>query len=264
MSNTMLADKSYQLILSDCLNGEKVVTRGHTCYRTIGMSATFHETPLVCLRKTSWKNCLREWEWFMSGSDTIDDLDPRVRHWWEPFADDGRVLYNYGVQFRDFKGHSYVIHSLDQIDYLVHGIKDHPHSRRNVITTWNTADMAEPGNPLTNCHGTVIQAFVTHGKLSLLTYQRSVDVIVGLPHNWLQYWAFLLWLSHKTGLEPSGLTWIGGDIHVYEQHLDLAGRILSQRQQVSPKLVYKSTNQDFLACDFRLEGDYKPAITEYT
>src|SRR5690606_26897284 len=126
------------------------------------------------------------------GSEDIKDLHPSVRPWWEPWANiEGQVLFNYSDQFRAFAGTDGRV--VDQIEYLIDGIKNHPYSRRNVITTWNAADMTNPACPITNCHSTVTQAFVNpDNSLHLVTYQRSVDVICGLPHNWIQYWSFLL------------------------------------------------------------------------
>jgi thymidylate synthase len=187
---------------------------------------------------------------------------------------------NYSVQFRgfaDMDDDGYYGNTFDQIAYLVKGIKDHPYSRRNVITTWNTAEMADPECPITNCHGTVIQVFVDKkNKLHLVTYQRSVDVIVGMPHNIFQYWAFLMWLAHRGGREVGTLTWIGGDIHIYDTHKDLARRIvdlnntwkLGRLTHVfsttidTLNLIYKPTSEEFLAEDFSLDGVYNPCIMD--
>lgn len=245
--------------------GESVETRNSKCLRIVCECVTFLHTPLVSVRKTAWLNALREWEWFMSGSHNINDLHPAVRSWWEPWADkDGWIPYNYSSQFRHYRNVPGG-RPVDQIQVLVDGVKNHPFSRRNVITTWNTADMLRPENPITNCHGTVIQAFVSpkSNKLSLVTYQRSIDSVCGLPHNWIQYWAFLLWLAHRGGRSVGELKWIGGDVHLYEAHKDLARRmIVVQTPQEPPELIYTPSGDDFKADDFKLEGEYAPVIVE--
>ena len=259
-------DTTYQQLLADLLQrGERVTTRNAPVRRLFNRTFTIAETPLVTTRRTAWKNCLREWEWFMTGSIELDDLHPDVRSWWEPFAkkDPAYPKYslilpgNYSEMFRDFGN------NFDQIDYLVDGVRNHPYSRRNVITTWHTEIMASGDCNPTNCHGTVIQAFVdTTNKLHLTCYQRSTDVVCGLPHNWLQYWAFLLWLAHRGERDVGSLFWIGGDIHLYDVHTDLAGRIVAATPQANPpQLHYAPTGDEFKADDFWLDT-YEPAFTE--
>ncbi len=258
-------DAAYAALLNDVLaHGERLTTRNAPVRRVVARTLVFERTPLVCARKTAWKNALREWEWFMSGSNHIDDLHPSVRKWWEPWVDrNGLVANNYSRQFRCYGNHARLEDRVDQIEYLIAGVRDHPHSRRNVITTWNTADMIAPETPITNCHGSYIQAFVGVGGLSLMTVQRSADAICGIPHNWLQYWAFLLWLAHRTGNRPDSLTWIGGDVHVYEEHAALATEIIfaATATQPGPELIYRPTSEDFKADDFALDSEYRPTIT---
>ncbi len=258
----MTTDEYYKRIIETCLSGEKIQTRNSTCYRAIAQQVWFTSTPLVCLRKTAWKNCLREWEWFMSGSDNISDLHPSVKSWWEPWVTTfGKIWFNYSKQFRSF-GTNFNA-GFDQIKHLIDGVKDHPFSRRNVISTWHTEQMASHLCAITNCHGTVIQAFVDNANmLHIVTYQRSVDVICGLPHNWLQYWAFTQWLAYRSGRKVGSLTWIGGDVHVYEAHLPLAKKILAAKGQCPPQLTYKPTADGFLADDFSLDGEYMPVIAD--
>lgn len=265
----MNPDLAYKRLLSSLfMFGERVTTRNSRVRRITGQSFVFTRTPLVSLRKVAWKNALREWEWFMSGSPKIRDLHQAVHHWWSPFADeDGYLRFNYGEQFRSFVGDNC---TLDQIKYLVDGIRDHPYSRRNVITTWNTADMASGHCNPTNCHGTIIQCFVSPPEkegdaklLHMFMYQRSADVICGLPHNWIQYWAFLMWLAHRAGCVPCSFKWMGGDIHLYDIHENLARDMLTtEATKDGPELVYKPSGDDFKADDFSLSGEYKPILKE--
>lgn len=259
--NKESVDGFYVWLIDDCLrDGDRIRTRNAECFRLFCVKETFNDTPLVGARRTAWKNALREWEWFMSGSNQIADLHPAVRPWWEPWANPyGHVPHNYSKQFRHWNG------PFDQIANLIDGIQHHPYSRRHVVTTWNADAMAHPDCPITNCHGTVIQVFVRpDDSLHLYTYQRSVDVICGLPHNLIAYWAFLLWLAHRTSKKVGSLIWEGGDVHVYAEHAELAGRIVDTWGDCkpTPQLVYTPTSSDFLASDFALDGQYQPVFSE--
>lgn len=254
-------DAQFMKIIDACTYGERVQTRNSGCWRAIGLTAEFDSTPLVSIRKTAWKSALREWEWFMSGSNDINDLHESVRHWWQPWAKDGVVANNYSVQFRSFVGRDLYF---DQIEWVIDAIKEHPFSRRNVITTWNPYEMQLKETPITNCHGSLIQFFGHEdGSLSMKMDQRSCDVVCGLPHNWIQYWAFLMWIAHRTGRKVGKFYWGGGDVHVYDAHMDIVRKMRNAMREINtPQLVYSPTSDGFKADDFSLAGSYEPVVTD--
>ncbi len=253
------------LIRSILDHGDRVETRNSAARRLTGVVVDLRDTPLVCSRRTAWRTALREFEWFLSGSSDLGEAHPGVRPWWEPWTDSGGVVRsNYGQQLRHFGG-SPGLGGFDQVEYLVAGVRDHPFGRRNLVTTWHAAEMADPSTPITNCHWTVTQAFVRPtGELDLLTYQRSADVVCGLPHNWIQTWAALLWLSSRSGRRPGSVKWVGGDVHVHEGNVGLAERVVDAASSVhsQPSLRYSPSGPDFRADDFSLSGPYEPVLDE--
>lgn len=259
-------NKKYKELIKFVLDGEEVFTRNSKVMRNLNFMVTFDKTPLVSLRRAGWQNSLREWEWFMSGSNNINDLDERVQKWWKPWASEtGTIHNNYGSQFRAFEGYNEEqghTDYWDQIEGLIKGIKKHPMSRRNVITTWHTYDMNQSITPVTNCHGSLIQCFVDKSnKLHMTMVQRSADVIIGVPHNIFQYWAFLTWLAYRTDKKVGTFTWTGTDLHIYEEHYDLAQEILEATDEKDiPELVYTPTSEEFKAEDFTLDRKYIPVI----
>lgn len=260
-----MIDRQYlDLVESILVDGVDSKARNGLTRKIFHKTLTINSTPLISIRRTAWQHCLREFEWFLSGSSDIKDLDPSVRHWWKFWANSkGKVKNNYSKQFRKFEG---TYSSIDQIRYLQKLLKKDNQSRRMVITTWNTADMAHPSTPITNCHGSLIVANVNPetNKLSLSVTQRSADVMVGLPHNLLQYWAFLLFLADHANLSVGTMYYTVEDAHIYEAHLNMAHRFthtpISDVQ--TPRLIYSPSSDQFLASDFSTEGDYKPIIKE--
>lgn len=243
--------------------GEDITTRNSEVRRTVNEHLYFSKTPLISVRKTAWKSALREMEWFLSGSSNINDLHPSVHSWWKPWADkNGEIPNNYSKQFRYYSDHLF-----NQIDYAIQTLKNHPYSRRNVITTWNTEEMVRPNTPITNCHGTIIQLFKgTDNRITMMMYQRSSDMVVGLQHNLLQYWALLMFIAHRAGHDLNNLRlhWIGGDCHIYKSHIPLVKKIIrSNYNDVNtPKLIYTPTSEEFKASDFSLDRKYEPIITD--
>lgn len=271
-TNRVYCDLLHKLLMC----GERIKTRNSYVRKLHTYTYIFDVTPLVTIRKTAWKSALREMEWFLSGSNNINDLPESVQKWWSPWADkNGHVKYNYSKQFRYADG----VHINNEANWVdptalfINGVKYHPFSRRNIITTWHAFDMAQPDNPITNCHGTIIQAHGRqNGTIDISMYQRSVDMVCGLPHNWIQYWAFLLWVCKVAGKKPGSFYWIGGDIHLYESHLDIARKLIDIREEAPiaikdiPDLLYhpepnaqgKFDGVPFRADDFSLS--YKPVF----
>jgi len=251
-----MIDESYKAALRSCMMGNPIRTRNATVRRACGLAIDVAMTPLVGIRRTAWKSALREMEWFLSGSNAIADLHPSVQKWWRPWVDaNGLIPHNYSRQFRAFGG------DFDQIEYLVESLRDHPHSRRACATTWNARDMAAPDCPITNCHGSFIQCFVNESNcVDMMMFQRSADMVCGVPHNWIQYWAFLMWLASRSGRGVGRFRWIGGDCHVYEEHEGIVADMLNADVRGTPSLVYSPSGTAFRADDFALDGEYRPTL----
>lgn len=216
------ADRIYVNLLQQILSeGEQVNTRNSITTSHFNLpNVTFTEFPLVTLKKTAVKKSIKEMGWFLSG----DSKCPKeLLDWWDgQLNEDGYLLESYSYQFRHFDAH------FDQLQFILKGIRNNPNSRRLVMTVWNPSDMAyitetnnNPNTP-TCCHSIVIQFFVRQGKLHMKTYQRSADMLLGVPHNWVQSWAFLLYLAYHTNLQVGSMTWMWGDAHIYEEASHIA------------------------------------------
>jgi thymidylate synthase len=108
------------------------------------------------------------------------------------------------------------------------------------------------------CHLTMVQFFVEDGNLEVNSYQRSADVILGVPHNWVQHWALFTWMAKISGLTLSKMNWIGGDIHLYdeESHIEIAEKIASEDEPeeiTSAILKCNSSSDQFIASEFNFK-----------
>jgi thymidylate synthase len=261
----MNCDQEYRYLIYRIFNcGDELETRNHRVKSVIDYpQIIFTETPLVTVRRPAIKKAIGEMGWFLSGDPKCPEqhLD-----WWEgQLNQQGEYLSGYGHQLRDFSGW------FDQIKFLLNGLKEHRGSRRLVATTWNPGEMAmiteinENPNTPSCCHGSMIQCFVREGKLHMTQYQRSADVLLGVPHNWLQYWALLLYLAHWSNLEVGSLRWLFGDVHLYqeESHIECARQIIQApirfvdstlKMCYNPILSLAGDIPEFKASDFTMEG----------
>lgn len=252
------------LIKTILQNGDLIPGRNGETRRLFALpSLSFTKTPLVTVRKTAWKKAIREMEWFLSGNPKCPD---ELLDWWQnQLNPDGEYIAGYGEQLRAY------MFTFDQIESLIEGLLTHPYSRRHVITTWNPAEMADitnlNDNPLTptTCHTTIAQFFVTPpGALSMHSYQRSADMLLGVPHNWIQSWALLMWVAAQTDTVVDKLLWTFGDAHIYmeESHkatanqlADLAEEVNSVKSDNLPRLIYPNKTGPFETNDFEVIGD---------
>jgi thymidylate synthase len=271
----MQANEIYTTLLKQIImDGDVVNTRNSEVYSHYDLpNVTFTSVPLVTLRKTAWKKALREMEWFLSGDAKCPD---ELLDWWDGQLDkDGNYWNGYGNQLR----HSTTtepdeedISTFDQVRFIKKALKNNPNSRRLLMTTWNAGEMAritdtnENPNTPTCCHSIAVQFFVRNGCLSMKTYQRSADMLLGVPHNWVQSWAMLMWFAHHAGLKVGSMTWMWGDAHIYREtsHLSTVSDLIAFELTQDPPLsmVYTPTSEGFKASDFTIQGTIPcPVIT---
>lgn len=222
-----------QLIMAQ---GTTLSTRNHETISHIRLPNISIDTfPLVTIRPVAALKAIAEWDWFQSGN--IQCPEPLL-DWWDGQLDgEGRLVDGYSSQFRRFsyrdiaRGHGDEEDGLayfDQIGFLIDEIKEHKHSRRLIMQSWNSGEMANitstnqnPDTP-TCCHSIIVQFFVRDDTLHMSSYQRSADMLLGVPHNWVQSWAFLVWMAHHTGFKLGTMQWMFGDAHIYKESSHLA------------------------------------------
>ena len=178
---------------------------------------------------------MRIWnEW----ADENGDLGPVYGHQWRSWPD-----YNGGT--------------IDQIQNVLDLIRNHPDSRRMIVSAWNPAEVEQMALPPCHC---LFQFYVADGKLSLQLYQRSADTFLGVPFNIASYALLLQMMAQVSGLEPGEFIHTTGDTHLYLNHLDQARLQLTRTPRPLPKMRINPDVKnlfDFHYEDFQLEG-YDP------
>lgn len=72
--------------------------------------------------------------------------------------------------------------------------------------------------------------------LDLNMYQRSVDSALGLPYNIASMALLLLLVSRVENMSPGVINWVGGDTHLYENHIELAKEQIERIPYTLPRL----------------------------
>src|SRR5699024_1897469 len=174
----------------------------------------------------------------------------------EAFAKEfGELGPVYGSQWRHWQTASGEF--VDQITDVVEQIKNNPTSRRLLVNAWNPGEVDNMALP--PCHY-AFQFFVADGKLSLMWQQRSVDTFIGLPFNIASYALLTHIVALECGLGVGELVFTGGDVHLYQNHLDQASVQTERNPRPLPTLKIKQKRDslfDYELDDFEIDG-YDP------
>ena len=212
--------------------------------------------PLLTTKKVFLKGIIYELLWFLKGDTNIKFLTDNNVHIWDEWADEnGDLGYVYGKQWRSWEATDGRV--IDQISQVVDLIKNHPDSRRILVTAWNPAEIDKMALPPCHC---LFQFYVADGKLSCQLYQRSADTFLGVPFNIASYALLTMMLAQVCGLEPGEFIHTTGDTHIYLNHLEQVNEQLSREPRPLPKMIINPDVKsifDFKYEDFQLEG-YNP------
>ena len=225
--------------------------------------------PLVTTKKVHLKSVIHELLWFIQGDTNTQYLrDHGVSIWDEWATEDGALGPLYGAQWRSWPAPDGRM--IDQLTEVVDSIKVRPDSRRLLVSAWNPALLPdETKSPQDNvrtglmalapCH-TLFQFYVANRKLSCQLYQRSADVFLGVPFNIASYALLTHLVADQCGLGVGDFIWTGGDVHLYQNHLEQAREQLSRDPKPLPTLELMRTPDkitEYTEADILIEG-YDP------
>ena len=201
--------------------------------------------PLLTTKKLHLKSIIYELLWFLRGDTNVRYLQEHGVRIWNEWADEWR-------SWPDYKGGT-----IDQIQNVLDQLRNHPDSRRMIVSAWNPAEVDDMALPPCHC---LFQFYVADGKLSLQLYQRSADTFLGVPFNIASYAMLLQMMAQVTGFEVGEFIHTTGDTHLYLNHLDQARLQLTRTPRPLPRMKINPDVKDLFSFryeDFELEG-YDP------
>lgn len=221
--------------------------------------------PMLTTKKLHWKSIALELLWFLSGDTNVKWLNEHgVTIWDEWAAKNGDLGPVYGYQWRSWPTHCAAdehgrrkIRHIDQLQACVDKLINNPNDRRIIVSAWNVGDIKEMALP--PCH-LLFQFYSCQDKLSCQMYQRSCDLFLGVPFNIASYSLLIHIIAQMTGHEPGEFIWVGGDVHIYKNHVRQVMTQLERTPNGLPRLeVTKEprTLDEWQFEDLNLIG-YKP------
>ncbi|KKS79919.1 MAG: Thymidylate synthase [Candidatus Beckwithbacteria bacterium GW2011_GWA2_43_10] len=224
--------------------------------------------PLLTTKKTFFRGIIHELIWFLSGSSNIKYLIDNNVHIWDEWAYKkytwaaakpisfeefmvkikstpkfmkkyGELGSVYGVQWRKWPAGNNK--TIDQLGWAIEKIKKFPQKKHYIISAWNAGCIYEMSGShsasmvIAPCH-TLFHINITGDKLSLLLYQRSADMFLGVPFNIASYALLTLMLAQVTGYRPGEFIHTFGDAHIYENHFQQVKEQLTRTPRPFPQI----------------------------
>nr|AIA14355.1 thymidylate synthase [uncultured bacterium]AIA14725.1 thymidylate synthase [uncultured bacterium] len=252
--------------------------------------------PLLTTKKVYWKGVVEELYWFFSGQTNIKYLVDNNVHIWDDypfkiykeknpkskmtkdefienirtdakFAKEwGELPRIYGEMWRKWptrkKGKT-----IDQLQWAVNELKADPNAHNAIVNSWNpeylyTMADRQDASRFPICHN-MYQISNRNGRLSLILYQRSCDLFLGVPFNIASYSLLALVLAKVLDLEPGEFIHDYGDVHIYENHIDQFKEQLMRKPRPFPtvKLVGKIKELSDFTPDKVVLENYDPHPT---
>ncbi|AOP70313.1 Thymidylate synthase 2 [bacterium AB1] len=107
----------------------------------------------------------------------------------------------------------------DQLNNLILSIKKNPHTRTLLMTTFNPEQVQS--GCLYPCTGIIMQYECNETDINNIMYQRSADLLIGVPYNVLMYSLITAIIGHLTNKKTQYTNIVLGDVHIYENHIPL-------------------------------------------
>lgn len=226
--------------------------------------------PLLTTKKVFFRGVCEELFWFIRGDTNSKILSDKGVKIWDDFGkkeyleklglsyDEHDLGPIYSHQWRFFNAkyegsnRDYANNGIDQLSNVINELKKNPNSRRLFVSAWNPCQIDQMALP--PCHVSY-QFYVHNNELSCHMYQRSCDILVGLPFNIASYSLLTYMIAHICGYTPKELIISLGDIHIYNNQLSNVNELINRKPFQFPKLTIKRKVEyieDFKYEDFEL------------
>lgn len=205
---------------------------------------------------------------FVNGARTQEELESfGCKNFWLPWTTNEEKAAKRGLEVGDLGPGSYgaAFHdfpmpggeTFDQYEALIEQIRSRPELRAHIISPFipyyiSRAPGLQQKALIVPCHG--MQHFnvdVENKEMSLVHWQRSADVPIGLPYNMVHYGALLMMVAQVTGYKPKELVYQVSNAHIYEQHVEKATELVARQPFPFPKLKLDPSVKELK--DFRVE-----------
>ena len=275
-------DHQYKNLLRNIMNTGRVVRpiHGEEARMIAGHQMRFDMSngfPFITERDLSemWEAPLGELIGFMHGARTHKELAEYGCNFWKRWVTQERCAM-FGLPEGDLGEGSYGVvwtkfpigdgETFNQIKAVMKQIVDMPYLRTHRITNWLPPHVMQwegrvRDTVVAPCHGDVhFIVYPEDKEMDVHHVQRSGDLPVGVPFNFVHYAALGMMVAHVIGYTFNELIYTFSDVHIYERQYEHVKTLLRQETRPFPTVTINTTITDIF--DFRPEHftltDYHP------
>ena len=177
------------------------------------------EFPILTLRRTYLKSAVDELLWiWQKKSNNVHDLSSHI---WDAWADEtGSIGKAYGYQLG--VKHQYKEGMFDQVDRVLYDLRHNPASRRILTSLYNFEDLHD---------------------------MNLYPCAYSMTFNWnvCQYAVLVHMFAQVSGLKAGELVHVIADAHIYDRHIPIIEKMLSEPEYPAPQFTLDPAVTDFYA-----------------
>ena len=216
---------------------EQILEEGQEIHPTKGsareLSGVLLEltNPLARISRTETKgkpfSCLGELLWYLAQSKDLSFITYYLREY-RSYADGQEIFGGYGPRLFNWDG-------FNQFDNVANMLKRKPDSRQAVIQLFDSQDIVGSHNDIP-CTCTM-QFMIRGERLHLLTYMRSNDAFVGMPHDIFCFTMLQEIMARTLSVELGQYKHMVGSLHLYNKSVENARQFLEEGWQSTTTLM---------------------------
>jgi thymidylate synthase len=213
-----------------------------------------NKLPLMTTKKVFFKSLAVEMLWFLSGSQDTSLLKKYGVKIWDIWENtNGVVGPLYGFQWRHWRIDPAVSQyykgkkEIDQMADVMESLRDRPEARSHMVTAWRPDHLKLMS--IKPCH-ILLQFYRVNDEISLMLTQRSCDAYLGVAFNIAQYSLLVHMVAYQLGCKAKELIWVGGDVHIYENHVEQVREQLTKPILDIPTIHFNRKPDDLFSYEF--------------
>lgn len=226
----VLMPRAYKSFLNSVIaNGHECTVRGLNTIEILNGSILVRD-PLDRVipdrgRKMNPAFAIAEWYAMMFGVTDIQFYMKFIADY-DKFSSDGKTLdgaYASRIHYRNYN-----MLMRNQIQGIINDLVHDPTSRRAVISIYEPDDLFGGGGKNTPCT-LDLQFLIREGKLHLIVYMRSSDVVKGVTYDLFAFTMIQEYIARALDLEPGYYFHNAGSLHFYTDDMKVYNRLTGKR-----------------------------------
>lgn len=188
--------------------------------------------PRARLSRTETKgtvfSAIGELLWYLAGSNLLSDIEPYIPAYRKDSEDALTIYGAYGPRLLDWNGSN-------QLERVIQLLRDKPRSRRAVVQIFDADDLDVIEKP----DGTTgyrieipctctLQFLIRGAQLHMVTYMRSNDAFLGLPHDIFTFTMLQEIVANTLGVNLGKYKHCVGSLHLYDKHFVKAQKYIDE------------------------------------